>query len=42
METILLSVILVIGLVILYFQIKTKSKQEENVSEKIKDELKFN
>ena len=39
METILLSVILVIGLVILYFQIKTKSKQEENVSEKIKDEL---
>ena len=39
METILLSVILVIGLVILYFQIKTKSKQEENVSEKIKNEL---
>jgi len=39
METILLSIILVVGLVILYFQIKTKSKQEENVSEKIKDEL---
>ena len=39
METILLSLILAIGLVILYFQIKNKSKQEENVSEKIKDEL---
>ena len=39
METILLSIILVVGLIILYFQIKTKSKQEENVSEKIKDEL---
>ena len=39
METILLSIILVVGLLILYFQIKTKSKQEENVSEKIKDEL---
>ena len=39
METILLSVILVIGLLILYFQIKIKSKQEENVGEKIKDEL---
>ena len=39
METILLSLILAIGLVILYFQIKNKPKQEENVSEKIKDEL---
>ena len=39
METILLTLILVIGLVILYFQIKSKPKQEENVSEKIKDEL---
>ena len=39
METILLTLILGIGLVILYFQIKNKPKQEENVSEKIKDEL---
>tara|TARA_Y100000389_G_scaffold194183_1_gene223852 strand:- start:1024 stop:2067 length:1044 start_codon:yes stop_codon:yes gene_type:complete len=39
METILLTIILIIGLVILYFQIKNKPKQEENVSEKIKDEL---
>jgi DNA recombination protein RmuC len=38
METILLILILVIGLVILYFQFKNKPKQEE-VSEKIKDEL---
>ena len=39
METVLLTIILIIGLAILYFQIKTKSKQEENVTEKIKDEL---
>jgi len=39
METILLIIILLIGLVILYFQVKTKNKQEESVSEKIKDEL---
>ena len=39
METILLSLILVIGLAVLYFQIKNRPKQEENVSEKLKDEL---
>jgi len=39
METILLSLILIIGLVVLYFQIKNKPRQEENISEKIKDEL---
>lgn len=39
MEAILLTIILVVGLVILYFQIKTKPKQEENLNEKIKDEL---
>jgi len=39
METVLLTIILIIGLAILYFQIKTKPKQEENVTEKIKDEL---
>ena len=39
MEAILLTIILVVGLLILYFQIKAKPKQEENLSEKIKDEL---
>ena len=39
MEVILLTIILLVGLAILYFQIKTKPKQEENVTEKIKDEL---
>ena len=39
METVLLTIILIIGLAILYFQIKAKPKQEENVTEKIKDEL---
>ena len=39
METILLSLILAIGLAVLYFQIKNRPKQEENVGEKIKDEL---
>ena len=39
METILLTIILLVGLAILYFQIKAKPKQEENVTEKIKDEL---
>ncbi len=39
METILLSLILVVGLVILYFQIKNRPKQEENLNEKIKEEL---
>jgi DNA recombination protein RmuC len=39
MEAILLTIILVVGLVILYFQIKTKPKEEENLNEKIKDEL---
>jgi len=39
MEAILLTIILVVGLVILYFQIKTKPKQEENLNEKIKEEL---
>ena len=39
METILLSLILVIGLAVLYFQIKNKPKQDENVSEKFKDEI---
>ena len=41
METILLSLILAIGLAVLYFQIKNRPKQEENVGEKIKDELKI-
>ena len=35
METILLTIILLVGLAILYFQIKSKPKQEENVTEKI-------
>ena len=39
MEVILLTIILLVGLAILYFQIKAKPKQEENVTEKIKDEL---
>ena len=39
METVLLTIILLVGLAILYFQIKAKPKQEENVTEKIKDEL---
>ena len=39
MEAILLTIILLVGLAILYFQIKAKPKQEENVTEKIKDEL---
>ena len=39
METILLSLILAIGLAVLYFQIKNRPKQEENVGEKFKDEL---
>ena len=39
METILLSLILAIGLAVLYFQIKNRAKQEENVGEKFKDEL---
>ena len=39
MEAVLLTIILVVGLVILYFQIKAKPKQEENLNEKIKDEL---
>ena len=39
MEAVLLTIILVVGLVILYFQIKAKTKQEENLNEKIKDEL---
>ena len=39
METILLSLILAIGLAVLYFQIKNRPKQDENVGEKIKDEL---
>ena len=39
METILLSLILAIGLAVLYFQIKNRPKQEENVCEKFKDEL---
>ena len=33
METILLTIILLVGLAILYFQIKAKPKQEENVTE---------
>ena len=37
METILLSLILAIGLAVLYFQIKNRPKQEENVGEKIKN-----
>ena len=39
MDTILLSVILLVGLVILYFQIKNKPKENENVNEKIKNEI---
>ena len=39
MEAILLIVILLVGLAILYFQIKAKPKQEENVTEKIKQEI---
>ena len=39
MDTILLSVILLVGLVILYFQIKNKPKENENVDEKIKNEI---
>ena len=39
MEAVLLTIILLVGLAILYFQIKAKPKQEENVTEKIKDEL---
>ena len=39
MDTILLSVILLVGLVILYFQIRNKPKENENIDEKIKNEI---
>ena len=41
MKTILLSIILLIGLAFLYFQIKNRFKQEVNVNEKLKDELNY-
>ena len=39
MDTILLSLILLVGLVILYFQIRNKPKENENIDEKIKNEI---
>ena len=39
MDTILLLVILLVGLVILYFQIRNKPKENENIDEKIKNEI---
>ena len=39
MDTILLSVILLVGLVILYFQIRNKPKENENINENIKNEI---
>ena len=39
MDTILLSAILLVGLVILYFQIRNKPKENENIDEKIKNEI---
>ena len=39
MDTILLSVILLVGLVILYFQLRNKPKENENIDEKIKNEI---
>ena len=39
MDTILLSVILLVGLVILYFQIRNKPKENANIDEKIKNEI---
>ena len=39
MDTILLSIILLVGLVILYFQLRNKPKENENIDEKIKNEI---
>ena len=39
MDTILLSVILLVGLIILYFQIRNKPEENENINEKIKNEI---
>ena len=39
MDTILLSITLLVGLIILYFQIRNKPKEDENINEKIKNEM---
>ena len=39
MDTILLSIILLVGLVILYFQLRNKPKENKNIDEKIKNEI---
>ena len=39
MDIILLSAILLVGLVILYFQVRNKPKENENIDEKIKNEI---
>jgi len=37
--TILIVILLLVNLAILYFQFKNKPRQDENVSEKFKDEI---
>ena len=39
MDTILLSIVLLVGLIVLYFQIRNKPKENENIDEKIKNEI---
>jgi len=39
MDTILLSIILLVGLIILYFQVRNKPREDENINDKLKNEI---
>ena len=39
MDTILLSIILLVGLIILYFQVRNKPRDDENINDKLKNEI---
>ena len=39
MDTILLSIILLVGLIILYFQARNKPRDDENINDKLKNEI---